>query len=440
MKVTRTDLEGQTILLSVLVQKEDYSPIVEKQLKDYRKKANIPGFRVGMAPMSVIKKMYGKSTLVDVAYKAATDKALEELKTQEIEPLGDLMPAEPQPQLDFENGEEFEFIFEVGLSPKVNLELSAEDNIEKFVLIPTDEMIDGYKNNFLRQYGKLEDVEAATKDEAITCVLDNGDMRIEDAYVGLISMSDEERAPFIGKKAGDKMNVNINTLYTDVKQRAAILSLKEEELESVNPEFELEITQVRAFVNPEINEEFLAMVFPEGDVKTAEDFEKRILANVETELASQVEFKWEDNVRDYLLEKAALTLPDEFLKRWLYSINEEKFSMEEIEKEFPQFAKLMKWDLIKRQIVKADSLEIKEEDVMAEAKGMAMAAFRQYGLASAADDMLENYAKQMLSNKDEARKIFDRVGEKKTIAAIVEKITVKEVKMTVEEFSEMMKK
>ncbi len=438
MKVTRTDLEGQSILLSVLVQKDDYTTAVEKQLKDYRKKAQIPGFRAGMAPMSIIKKMHGKSITIDTVYKMATDKAFEEIKEQDIEPLGDLMPAENQPQIDFDNAEEFEFVFEVGMAPKFEANFTAEDTVEKFVLNPTEEMISGYTENYLRRYGKLEDVPAVVKEEAITCNLDNQEIRIEDAYVGLISMSDEDRAPFIGKVVGDKMTVNVNELYKDVKQRCAILSLKEEELEGINPEFELEITKVRAFVSPEVNEEFLAMAFPEGDVKTPEEFTAKMLENVNAELASQVEFKYEDNIRDFSLAKFDLTLPENFLKRWLYSINEEKFSMEEIEKEFPQFAKMMKWDLVKRAVVKADSLEIKEEDVKAEAKEMALAQFRQYGMASVNDDMLENFAGQILGNKEEARKIFDRVGEKKVVAAIAAKVTVKEVKMSVEEFSAKM--
>ncbi len=437
MKVTRTDQAEQTTLLSITVQKEDYAPSVEKQLKDYRKKANIPGFRPGMAPMSLVQKMYGKSTLVDTAYKMATDAAFEEIKTQEIDPIGDLMPADNQPKLDFDNGEEFEFIFEIGLAPKVELEFSKEDKIEKYVITPTEEMISGYRENFLRRFGKLEDVDVVVKEEAISCTLDNSEMQIEDAYVGLISMSDEQRAPFIGKKVGDKMKVNVNELYPDEKQRAAILSLKAEELKEVNPEFELEITKIRAFVNPEINDEFLTMAFPEGGVKDEAAFEKKMVKNVEQELASQTEFKWEDNIRDYSLEKANLTLPDEFLRRWLYSINEGKFTMEQIEEEYPQFAKMMKWDLVKRAVVKSEGLEIKEEDVIAEAKGMALAQFRQYGMASVADDMLENYAKQILSNKDEARKIFDRTGEKKTIEAIAAKVTVKTKKMSVEKFSEM---
>ncbi len=440
MKVTRNDQQGQTTLLSVLVQKEDYAAQVEKQLKEYRKKAAIPGFRPGMAPMSLVQKMHGKSTLVDITYRIATDAAFEELKTQEIEPIGDLMPAEEQPKLDFDNGEEFEFIFEVGLAPKVELNLTKKNKIEKYVLQATEEMLSGYTENFLRRFGKLEEVEAVVSEEAVSCTLDNSEIKIEEAYVGLISMSEEERAPFIGKKVGDKMSVNINELYKDEKQRAAILSLSAEELATVNPEFELEITKIRTFVNPEVNEEFLAMAFPEGDVKDEAAFKAKMEANVAAELASQVEFKWEDNVRDYCLAKTELSLPEEFLKRWLFSINEGKFTMEQIEAEFPQFAKMMKWDLVKRYVVKANELEIKEEDVVEEAKAMALAQFRQYGMASVADDMLENYAKQILSNKEEARKIFDRVGEKKTINAISEAVTITEKVMTVEEFSEMLNK
>ncbi len=438
MKITRNDQAGQTTLLSVVVEKADYAEKVEKQLKEYRKKAQIPGFRPGMAPKGLVQKMYGKSTLVDTSYNVATEAAFEFLKTEAIEPIGDLMPAESQPKLDFDNAEEFEFVFEIGLAPEVNVEFSEKDKVEKIVVTPDAEMITGYTDNFLRRFGKLEDVEVVEKEEALTVILDNKDMRLEDAYVGLISMSDDERAPFIGKKVGDKMNVNINELYKDEKQRASILSVKAEELAEVNPEFELEITQIRTFKNPEINDEFLAMAFPEGDVKTKKEFEAKMKANVEAELASQTEFKWEDNVRDYALEKTNLTLPEEFLKRWLYSINEGKFTMEQIEEEFPQFVKMMKWDLVKRAVVKANDLKIEEADVVAEAKNMAMMQFRYYGMASVADDMLENYAKQILSNKEEARKIFDRVGEKKSVEAIAAKVSVKEKKMTVEQFSAMM--
>lgn len=438
MKVTRADQKGQTTLLTVKIEKADYADTVAKKLKEYRKKANVPGFRVGMAPMSLIEKMYGRQTLVDTAYNQATEAAFDFLKTEAIDPIGDMMPAEDQPKIDFDQAEDFEFVFEIGLAPEVNSEFSDKDKIEKIVVTPSDDMVKGYTDNFLRRYGKLVDVDVVVAEEAISCTLDNSDMKLEDAYVGLISMSEEERAPFIGKKVGDKLTVNINELYKDPKQRAAILSVDAKELDKVNPVFEMEITKIRAFENPKIDAEFLAMAYPDGDVKTKKDFDAKMKAAVEAELASQTEFKWEDNIRDYSLEKAKLSLPEEFLKRWLFSINEGKFTMEQIDAEFPQFIKMMQWDLIKRKIAKDAAMEITNEDVVGEAKNMALAQFRYYGMATVADDMLDNYAKQILSNKDEARKIYDRVGEKKILGSIAEKVTVKEKKMTIEEFSSMM--
>lgn len=329
-------------------------------------------------------------------------------------------------------------MFEIGLAPQVKLDLTDKDKIERIVVEPSADMISGYTDNFLRRFGKLVDVDKVEKEEAVSCNLDNTDMKIEDAYVGLISMSEDERKPFIGKTVGDKMKVNINELYKDEKQRAAILSVKEGELAGINPEFELEITKIRAFQNPTIDADFLKLAFPDGDVTTEKQFEDKMKERVASELSSQTEFKWEDNVRDYVVKKADLSLPAEFLKRWLFNINDGKFTMEDIEKEFSSFEDMMKWDLVKRHVAKGDKLEVTADDATAEAKQMALAQFRYYGMAEVADDMLDNYAKQILSNKDEAKKIFERVGDKKIVSAIASKVSVKEKKMSVDEFSSMM--
>lgn len=439
MNVTRADQKGQTSIITVQVEENDYSEQLEKKLKEYRRKANVPGFRVGMVPMNLINKMYRKGTLADLSYHIATDAAFDFIKNENIDPIGDLMPAQEQKEIDFDaaNGA-FEFMFEIGLAPAVNLDLSDNDKIEKIVVEPSADMVTGYTDNFLRRFGKLVDVDKVEKEEAISCNLDNNDIKIEDAYVGLISMNDDERKPFIGKKVGDKMAVNVNELYKDPKQRAAILSIKEKELDAINPEFELEITKIRTFQNPEINEEFLKLAFPEGSIKSKKEFEAEMTKQVASELASQTAFKWEENIRDYLLAKADLSLPTEFLKRWLFNINDGKFTMEDIEKEFDTFEVMMKWDLIKRTMAKAEALEVTADDATAEAKEMAMAQFRHYGMAQVADDMLENYAKQILSNKDEAKKIFERAGEKKIISTIEGKVSVKVKKMGVDEFSSMM--
>lgn len=438
MNVTRADQPGQTTTITVTINKADYAEKLEKSLKEYKRKASVPGFRPGMVPMALIKKSYGKGALADITYRLATDAAFEFLKTEEIDPIGDLMPSDDQSPLDFDNSEDFDFVFEIGLAPKVELNFDANDKVEKIVVEPSADMIQSYTDNYLRRYGNLVDVETVENDEAITCTLDNGEIKIEDAYVGLISMSDDERKPFIGKKVGDKMTINVNEVYKDPKQRAAMLSVDQKELASVKPEFEMEVTKVRKFQNPELNADFFALAFPEGDIKDVKAFENKMLEQVTEELASQTEFKWLDTVRQYAVNKNELTLPDEFLKRWLYNINEGKFEMEQIEAEFPQFKEMMKWDLVKRAVAKADGIEVTKEDAMAEAKGVALAQFRQYGMASVADDMLENYANQILSNKEEAKRLFEQAGEKKVINALISKLTVKENKMTVEQFSKMM--
>lgn len=438
MNVLIENLADQTALLKVTVEEADYAEKVEKALKTHRRKANVPGFRPGMVPMGIINKMYRKGATADETYRAATDAAFEYIKEQELDLMGDLMPADEQGELNFDTDKNFEFIFKVGLAPKVKIELSKADTIEKFVITPSQDMISGYRENFLKRFGKLVDVDKVEKDEAVSVTLSNDEMTIEDAYVGLISMDEEARAPFIGKVVGDTMQVNVNELYPDTKQRAAILSVDEKELESINPEFNLEITKIKAFRNPELNEEFFTMAYPDGSIKDEAAFEADILRQVNAELASQTEFKIVDQAREYMLAKTNLSLPEEFLKNWLFQINEGKFTMEDIEKEFSAFLDMMRWDLIKRAVAMGNELHVTEEDAINEAKVMAMTQFRYYGMNQVAEDMLENYAKQILSNKEEAKKIYERVGERKVVDLIMSQVTVADKTMTIDEFSTML--
>lgn len=439
MNVLIENLADQTALIKVTIEEADYSEKVEKVLKTQRRKAAVPGFRPGMVPMAIINKMYRKSATADQTYHAATDAAFEYIKENKLDIMGDLMPAEDQAELNFDTDKNFEFVFQVGLAPEVKIDLSKEDTIEKYVITPTEEMITGYRDNFLKRYGKLVDVDKIEKDEAVSVTLSNDEMTIEDAYVGLISMDDDQRAPFIGKVVGDTMDVNVNEIYKDAKQRAAILSVDETELDSLNPNFKLEITKIKAFRNPEINEEFFAMAYPDSSVKNQAEFEADTLQKVNDELASQTEFKIVDQVRDYMIKKSNLSLPENFLKNWLFQINEGKFTMEDIEKEFPAFLDMMRWDLIKRAVAIGQNLEVKEEDAVNEAKAMALMQFRYYGMNQVADDMLENYAKQILSNKEEAKKIYEKVGERKVVDAIISMVSIKEVPMTIDQFSQMVR-
>ena len=439
MKATRADQKGQIARITVVVEEKDYAEKLEKTLKEQRRKASIPGFRPGMAPMSLINKMYRKGAVAETTYRIATDGAFELMKTEEIDPLGDLMPSDEQKALDFDNNKDFEFVFEVGLAPKIDLTFDPKkDKVEKVVVEPSADMLTGYTENFLRRFGKLVDVDVVKDDEAISCTLENADAKIEDAYIGLISLDEKERKAYKGKKVGDKFTVDINEVYKDPKQRAAILQMKESELAGINPVFEATVTKIRKFELPKLDAEFFALAFPDGEVKDQKAFDAKMAAEVAAELASQTEFHWFDTVRGYALDKANLSMPEEFLKNWLYSINEGKFTMEQIEAEFADFLKMMRWDLIKRHIAKGENLEVTMDDAVAEAKEVARDQFRRYGMPTVADEMLENYAKQILSNKDEARRMFDAAAEKKVLNKLVEKLAVKEKKMSVDQFSKLM--
>jgi len=388
-----------------------------------------------MVPMGIVKKMYGKGVLAEQSYRTASNAVFEYLQKENIDYLGDIIPSDEQGTFDFENGTEFEFVFEFGEAPVINLDLSAKDKLT-YSRIKIDKKMHGdYRSNFLRGYGRLVDASKVTSDEALSVTLDNGEMNITDAYVGLISMSEEERKPFIGKKVGYKTTVNVNELYKNPSQRAAILQVKENELEGINPEFSLEITKIRKFAEPELNEEFFKMAFPTGNITSEADFDQFIDERIGQELSRESDYLFTLQLRDYLIEKAGLKMPDAFLKRWLYTINEGKFSMEEIEKDFDQFLKMFTWNYLQKHFIKLFDLTVSKEEATAEAKALAAAQFAQYGMPAAPDNMLEDYAGKILADKNQAQKIYEKLFEVKVVEAVKAKIKVTEKAISAEDFA-----
>ena len=437
MKITREQRELGTSLLKVVVGEQDYGEAVEKMLRDYKRKANIPGFRPGMVPMGVVRKMYGKGAVEEQSYRVASNSVFEYLQKEGIDYVGDVIPSDEQGDFDFENNTEHEFIFEIGEAPKVELELSAKDKLTYNKIKVDKKMLAAYKDNYLRRYGRLVDVEKVKKDEALTVVLDNGDIQVDDAYVGLISMSDDERKPFVGKKVGAKMEVDINELYKTASQRAAILKVKEDELESINPKFNLEIKQIRQFANPELNEEFFKMAFPAGNIKSEEELDAFLSDEVETELSREADYLFANTVRKFVVEKAALQMPTEFLKRWLYVINEGKFTKEDIEKDFDGFVQMFTWNYLQKHFIQTADLNVSAEEAEAEAKEFAKAQFAQYGMPSAPEEMIANFSKQILENKEQAQKIYEKLYEMKVVEYVKSQVKVTTKAVSSEDFAKL---
>ena len=437
MNITREQRDGGVSILKIVVNEADYGQAVENQLRDYKRKANVPGFRPGMVPMGIVKKMYGKHVVAEQSYHLASTSAFEYLKKENIDYVGDIIPSEEQGAFDFENNTEFEFVFEFGEAPKINLDLTEKDKLVYSKIKVDKKMQSEYRTNYLRRYGRLVEVDKVANDEALNVTLDNGDIRIEEAYVGLISMTEEERKEWKNKKVGYKTKVNINELYKKPEQRAAVLSVKEAELEGINPEFELEITKIRRFADPELNEEFFKMAFPAGNVTSEEELDKFFTEEIERELKRETDFMFVNVVRNFIVEKANLQMPEEFLKRWLYVINEGKFSREEIEKDFEAFIKMFTWNYLQKHIVTEANLSVSPEEAKAEAMSFAQMQFAQYGMPSAPADMLENFAKQIMDNKEQLQKIYEKLFEEKVVEYVRGKVKVTEKAISADDFAKL---
>ncbi len=439
MNIVREQRGEGISLLKVNIVEADYAEAVEKALRDYKRKANIPGFRPGMVPMGVVKKMFGKGAVAEHSYRAASNAAFKFLEDEGIDFLGDVIPSEEQGEFDFENNTEFDFVFEFGEAPAINIELSDKDTLTYNAIAIDETMSSEYRSNYLRRFGRLVDVETVTADEALSVTLDNGDMQITEAYVGLISMSEEERAPFIGKTVGYKTEININELYKTEKQRAAILQVKEEELSAIKPEFSLEITQIRQFAEPELNEEFFKMAFPSGEVSTEQELNDFLTGQITSEISRESDYLFTIQARKFLVEKAGITMPEAFLKRWLYTINEGKFTMEEIEKDFAAFLDMYTWNYIQKYFIKQENLAVTKEEAEAEAKVFAQAQFAQYGMPSAPEEMLTNYAQQILADREQGQRIFEKIYEQKIVEIVKSKVKIETKSVSSEEFAALAK-
>lgn len=438
MNVVREDRAGQTALIKVTVEEADYMAEVDKKLHEYKRKANMPGFRPGMVPMSIVSRLYRKSAVAESSYKIANEACFNYLKENNIEYLGDVMPSEEQGALDFDNNVDHQFVFEVGLAPVIDFELTADDKVVRYDIAATDQMRDSFRQNFLRRFGRLVDVDEVTSDEALTGLLDNGTIRNDDAYVGLISMSEEERKQFAGKKVGDSMIVNVNELYKSEKQRATVLGVDEKELKDIAPEFTFTIAKIRKYADPEMNEEFYKEAFPEGNVTDAAQFDAYIESEIGKQMSSESDYFFANDVRQMLAGKATFDMPEDFLRRWLFEINEGKYTKEQIESDFPAALNMMRWNAMTSYLFGKYKLDFNEEDVLAEAKKSVAQQFAQYGMMNLDDQMVTNYAHKMLENQEQMQRVSQAVYDNKVIEAAAERITVETKQVTVDELGKIM--
>jgi trigger factor len=443
MNIAKENVDALNAVLKINIEPSDYEENLNKALANYRRNAKIDGFRPGKVPAGIINKMYRKPALVDEINKLVSESISNFLKESDTKILGEPLPSETQKPIDWDNDKSYEFCFDLGIAPAVDIKLTKRDKVNYYTIAIDDEIRESYISSYQSRFGKMSDVDVVEgKEDFLRGVLaqENG-ITIENAPFSLRQVAkDEIKALFAGKKIGDTVEVNVNEAFENETDRAALLNVKKEELASINPIFSFTIAEIKNFEKAEVNQELYNKAFGEGAVNTYEEFVAKIDEEVRVNLSKESDYKLLVDLRAKLIEKADLQIPEAFLKRWIYVINEGKFTHEAIEKDFPAFAEDIKWQLIKENFITNNSIEVSEEELQAAAEEYASYQFAQYGMRNLPQEYVSKYASDILQNKEERRRIVEKKFEDKVVAVAKEQLKVEDKEVSAKEFDKLFEK
>ena len=447
MNIVRKDLDQNNAVVTLRIEKADYAEKVDKTLRDYRKKANIPGFRPGMVPVGLVKKMYGKAVLAEEINKLVSDNLYNFIKENNINILGEPLPNETEQQpIDFDNQEEFEFTFDLGIAPEFEVALSKKDKVKYYDIKVSDEMIDNQVKSYTGRYGKYIQEEVVEEKDMLKGELlemangkvNESGIKVQDATLTAAYMKDDaQKALFVGAKKGDVVTFNPAKAFENETEISSLLKISKDAAKTIESDFQLKIESITRYHESEINQELFDKVYGEGIVATEEEFRAKIKENIQENLISDSEYKFGVDAQEMLVAKFNdISFPDAFLKRWVLSSNE-NLTAETLEQDFPKMIADLKWHLVKDKLVKANDVKVEKEDVEDFAKKMAKAQFAQYGMIGMDDEIIANYAKDMMKKEDTLKNIIERVAEQKVFAVVKEAVKLDNKEVTIEEFNKM---
>ena len=433
-------------LMTITLESADYQPEVEKTLKDYRKRANIPGFRPGQAPMGMIKRQFGTSVKVDVVNKMLGEKLYDYVRENKIQMLGEPLPSEQQEALDFESDKPLKFKFDIAVAPEFEAKLSAKDKIDFYNITVDDKLIDQQVEMYQSragQYEKVEQFDAEQRDMLKGDLREvNGTIEVADAVLMPQYMKvEDQKKLFDGCKLGDVITWNPRKAYpeSDVEV-SSLLKIQKEEVKDHEGDFTFQITEISRFVKAEVNQALFDQTFGEGVVKSEKEFRQKIADQISQQFKADADYKFLLDVRAYMEKKVGkLEFPEAILKRVMIQNNKErKDAQEYVEKNFELSIKELGWHLIKEQLVAAQGIKVEEDDLKQVAKEATRAQFAQYGMSNVPDEYLENYAQEMLKKRENVDGLVDRAVDVKLTAALKGVVKLNEKDITLEDFQKLM--
>ena len=439
-------------LMTVTVEDADFKDNVEKTLKDYRKRANFPGFRPGMVPMGLIKKQFGPSVKMDTLNKYVGEQIYNYIRENKIQMLGEPLPSEKQEPVDIEKDGPYTFMFDIAVAPEFKIELNGDTKIAYYDIQADDKLIDQQVDMFTSQLGSYEKADSYDGEQRDML---KGDLRELDAegntkeggitVEGAVMMPeyikvDDQKKLFDNAKPGDIITFNPRKAYPDNDSEVAnLLKINRDAVKDVEADFSYQVIEINRFKKADVNQALFDQVFGKDTVKSEEEFRNKIAEGLKPQLQANSDYKFMLDVRKYAEDKVGeLTFPDALLKRIMLLNNKDK-GEEYVEKNYDESIKQLKWHLIKEQLVAANNIKVEDADVKAAAKEAARMQFAQYGMNNVPEEYLDNYADEMLKKRDSAANFVDSAVEKKLVDALKGVVSLDKKTVTLDEFNELMK-
>jgi trigger factor len=447
MNITRESIDDLNAVLKIQVEKADYDGNVEKVLRDYRKKANIKGFRPGMVPIGLIKKMYGKAVQIDEINKIVTENIQKYLTDEKIEILGDPLPRlDDHEKIDFDTQESFTFSFDLGLAPAFEIKLSNKNKVPYYEIDADEKMKKDYLENYTRRYGKFEKADLSEEKDILKGKIEALDadgnpvadgLFADDTTLSIDIIKDKNiKKQFIGVAEKVTIDFDLRKAFPNENEIAGLLKKQKDEVKEISGNFRFTVNEISRFHPAEINQELFDRIYGEGVVSSEEDFRKKIDEEIITNLKHESDYKLSLDLKKLASDKTDLSFPEDFLKRWLLKVNE-KTTAEQIEKEFDTFKHDLKWQLIRNKVARMNETKITEEELQKEAENITRYQFRQYGLFYATDEQVSNYAKETLKREEDAKRIADKILEEKVIELLKGMVKLENKTVSIEEFNKL---
>ena len=445
------NVDKVSALLTVNIEKADYQERVEKVLKKYRQQVNMPGFRKGMVPMSLIKKQFGKSAMAEEVDKLMQDAVNNYIRENKVNMLGMPLPNEEKMQtIDFDVQENFEFVFDIALAPEFKAEVSEQDAIDFYTITVSDEMVNSQVDMYAQRAAKYEKVEEYADRDMVKGLLaeldENGNTKEGGIQVeGAVMMpsymkNDEQKAIFATAKVNDVLVFNPNAAFEgNEAELSSLLKIKREEVAEMKSNFSFQVEEITRAVPAALDQALFDQVFGEGAVSSEEEFRGKIKEGIAAQFMADSNYKFLLDARTYLMNKVGkLEFPDALLKKIMLMNNEDK-GESFVEENYEKSLEELTWHLIKEQLVEAFGIKVEQDDILAMAKENTRMQFAQYGMMSLPEEMLDNYAKEMLKKKENVEGLVNRAVETKLAAALKGKVTLNNKEVSMEEFNNLLK-